>query len=128
MSTITPIQITVTFTDDDLDAEELDAEARNLLHQMYELEEVKAQLLEDTKPPAGSKSAGSAIVGVLTAEVSLSNARKAIDFLHDRLYRKPIELEVEREYLGDKKRLKLKVNDSSELGAVIEQAKKFLEL
>jgi hypothetical protein len=70
----------------------------------------------DPNPPAGNKSVGAALIGILTAEVSPVNIKKLLGFLGDRLGNKPIELEVE----ANGKKLKVTASSQAE---IIEQTK-----
>lgn len=90
------ITLTIAFTDPELDNEELETQAQNLLAQMRDLDEVETvDRVHDPNPPAGNKAIGGILVGLLTAEVSAANFKKLCGFLSDRLGNKPIELEVE---------------------------------
>lgn len=118
------VKFTIAFNDPDLDSEELEYYAQNLLSQMRELDEVEvADRVFDTHPPIGSKSIGAVLVGFLTAEISRENARQLLGFLRERLRNKPIELEVE----ANGKKLKIKANGQKELEAALSAAQKFVE-
>ncbi len=85
------IKFTIAFNDPDLDSEELEDPAQNLLAQMRELDEIETvDRVLDPNPPAGNKSVGAILVGLLTAQVNKENARKLLNFLGDRLGNKPI--------------------------------------
>ncbi|HEY9648807.1 MAG TPA: hypothetical protein V6C88_20675, partial [Chroococcidiopsis sp.] len=93
------ITFTINFNDPDLDPEERDDQAQQLIQELRSLQdndeiETVGRVL-DPNPPDGSKSAGSFLVGLLSAEVNAANAKKVIGFLGDRLGGKPIELSVE---------------------------------
>ena len=119
------ITLTIAFTDPELDSEELEAQAQNLLVQLKDLDEVEAvNRVLDPNPPAGNKAIGGILVGLLTAEVSVSNFKTVCGFLGDRLGNKPIELEVE----ANGKKLKVKANSQAELAAVIKAAQDFISV
>ena len=120
--TDSPIRYTIAFNDPELDAEEREEAATRLLSQMKDLDEITAQRVMDPNPPEGNKALGGFLVGVLTAEVSASNAKQAFSFLKDRLSGKTIELEVE----GNGKRLKVSASSRAELEAAIQQAQAFI--
>ncbi|MBU6186156.1 MAG: hypothetical protein KGQ16_06990 [Cyanobacteria bacterium REEB444] len=114
---------TISFNDPDLDSEDLEGQAQNLLNQMRDLDEVETvDRVLDPNPPAGNKAVGAILVGLLTAQVNKENAQKLLSFLGDRLGNKPIELEVE----DNGKKLKVKASSQAELTAAIEAAKEFL--
>jgi hypothetical protein len=117
------VTLTIAFNDPDLDSEELDAQAQNLLAQMRDLDEIETvDRVLDPNPPEGNKAIGGMLVGLLMAEVSVANFKKLGGFLGDRLGGKVIELEVE----ANGKKLKVKANSREELGAAIEAAQKFV--
>ena len=93
------IKLTIAFSDPELDSEELEAQAQNLLAQMKDWDEVEMfDRVLDPNPPAGNKSLGAILVGLLTTQVNKENAQKLLGFLGDRLGNKLIELEVEDEF------------------------------
>ena len=117
------IKLTIAFNDPELDSEELEAQAQNLLAQMKDWDEIEAvDRVLDPNPPAGNKSVGAMLVGLLTTQVNKENAQKLLGFLGDRLGNKPIELEVE----ADGKKLKVKASSQAELMVAIAAAQKFL--
>lgn len=122
MSYESNVKLTIAFTNPDLDAEEKDKEARNLLREIKELDVESAELVEVTEIPERGKSVAGFLWGVLQAEVSLANFKKLLGFLGDRLGNKTIELEVE----ANGKKLKVKASSREELSAAIEQAQKFI--
>ncbi|MBD2412403.1 hypothetical protein FACHB389_34875 [Nostoc calcicola FACHB-389] len=122
MSSESNVKLTIALINPDLDAEEQEREARNLLREINELDVESAELVEVTEIPEGAKSVGGFLLGVLQAEVSLANFKKLLGFLGDRLGNKTIELEVE----ADGKKLKVKASSREELTAAIEQAQKFI--
>jgi hypothetical protein len=117
------IKLTIAFTDPELDPEELDTQAQNLLAQLKDLDEVeRVDRVVDPNPPAGSKAFGGFLLGMLTTQVNPANAQKLIGFLGDRLGGKPIELEVE----ANGKKLKVKASSQAELQAAIKAAQDFI--
>ena len=124
MMTSDNIKLTINFSDPGLDDEERDEEVENLLYQMHDLEEVEANRVVDPHPPAGNKSLGALLVGVLTAEVNIANCKKVLGFLGDRLGGKPIELEVE----ANGRKLKVTAHSREELEAAIKAAQDFVEV
>ena len=117
------IKFTIAFNDPDLDSEELEEQAQNLLAQMKDLDEIETvDRVLDPNPPEGNKAVGAILVGLLTAQVNKGNAQKVMGFLGDRLGNKPIELEVE----ANGKKLKVKASSQAELMAAIEAAQKFV--
>ncbi len=123
MSENSSIKLTIAFNDPDLDNEDLEAQAQNLLIQMRDLDEIETvDRVLDPNPPEGNKAVGAVLVGLLTAQVSKENVQKVMGFLGDRLGNKPIELEVE----ANGKKLKVSAHSREELEAAIEAAQKFV--
>ncbi|MHC0063548.1 hypothetical protein A4S05_00305 [Nostoc sp. KVJ20] len=122
MSFESNVKLTIALANPDLDAEEQEREARNLLREIKDLDVESAELVAVTEIPEGAKSVGGFLLGVLQAEVSLANFKKLLGFLGDRLGNKTIELEVE----ANGKKLKVKASSREELTAAIEQAQKFV--
>ncbi|MGJ5633954.1 hypothetical protein [Nostoc edaphicum] len=122
MSFESNVKLTIALANPDLDAEEQEREARNLLREIKDLDVESAELVAVTEIPEGAKSVGGFLLGVLQAEVSLANFKKLLGFLGDRLGNKTIELEVE----ANGKKLKVKASSQEELNAAIEQAQKFI--
>jgi hypothetical protein len=118
------IKFTINFNSADLDDEERDEEAQNLLHQLQDLDEVEANRMIDPNPPEGNKSIGALLVGILTAEVNVDNCKKVLGFLGDRLGGKPIELEVE----ANGRKLKVTAHSREELEAAMKAAQDFVEV
>ncbi len=118
------IALTITFTDLDLNAEELNEEAVRLLGDLSDRSDIDAvDLVRAPNPPDGNKSGGAFLVGVLMAEVSVANAKKVLGFLGDRLGNKPISFEVE----GNGKKLKVSASSREELEFAMQKAKEFIE-
>ena len=122
MSSESNVKLTIALANPDLDADEQEREARNLLREIKDLDVESAELVAVTEIPEGAKSVGGFLVGVLQTEVSLANFKKLLGFLGDRLGNKTIELEVE----ANDKKLKVKASSREELAAAIEQAQKFV--
>lgn len=117
------VTLTIAFNDPDLDSEELEEQAQNLLAQMRDLDEIETvDRVLDPSPPEGNKAVGAILVGLLTAQVNKENAQKVMGFLFDRIGPKPIELEVE----ANGKKLRVKASSQAELMAAIEAAQKFV--
>lgn len=117
------IKLTIAFNDPELDNEELEEQAQNLLAQMKDLDEIETvDRVLDPNPPEGNKAVGAILVGLLTAQVNKENAQKLLGFLGDRLGNKPIELEVE----ANGKKLKVKASSQAELETAIAAAQKFV--
>ena len=122
MTETSNVKLTIAFNDPDLDSEELEEQAQNLLTQMKDLDEIETvDRVLDPNPPVGNKAVGAILVGLLTAQVNKENAQKVMGFLGDRLGNKVIELEVE----ANGKRLKVKASSREELEAAIEAAQRF---
>jgi len=118
------VKFTINFSDPVLDDEERDEEVENLLYQLQDLDEVEANRVVDPHPPAGHKSLGALLVGILTAEVNAANCKKVLSFLGDRLGGKAIELEVE----ANGRKLKVTAHSREELEAAMKAARDFVEV
>jgi len=124
MMTNDNVKFTINFSDPRLDDEERDEEVENLLYQLQVIDEVEANRVVDPHPPAGNKSLGALLVGILTAEVNAANCKKVLGFLGDRLGGKPIELEVE----ANGRKLKVTAHSREELEAAMKAARDFVEV
>jgi hypothetical protein len=117
------VKVTIAFNDPELDSEELEEQAQNLVAQMRGLDEVETvDRVLDLNPPEGNKAVGAILAGLLTAEVNPANVKKLMGFLGDRLGGKPIELEVE----ANGKKLKVSAHSREELEAAIKAAQDFI--
>lgn len=117
------VKVTIHFVDPDLDSEDRDRQAQQLLRELRDLDEVESvERVVDPNPPEGNKALGGFLVGLLTAEVNLQNIKALFGFLGDRLGNKPIELEVE----GNGKKLKLSASSREELEAAVKAAQEFI--
>lgn len=81
----TDVKLTIVFTDADLEPEEREEQAQRLIAELKQMDEVDAvKRVPDPNPPEGSKAFGSVLMGLLTAEVSVANAKKLLGFLGNR--------------------------------------------
>ncbi|MDQ2098935.1 MAG: hypothetical protein QQW96_14955 [Tychonema bourrellyi B0820] len=122
MSENSNIKFTIAFNDPDLDSQELEEQAQRLMAELKQMDEVAVDRVLDPNPPEGNKAIGGMLVGLLTAEVTLANAKKLMGFLGDRLGGKPIELSVE----ANGKKLTVKAHSREELEAAIKLAQDFI--
>ena len=122
MASNSSIKFTIAFNDPDLDSEELDKQAERLMSELKQMDDVETNLVIDPNPPEGNKSMGGFLVGLVTAEVNVTNAKKLVGFLGDRLGGKPIEFTVE----GNGKKLSVKANSREELEFAMKAAQDFL--
>ena len=123
MTSHSNLKFTITFNDPDLDAEERDEQAQQLMSELKQMDEVETvDRVLDPNPPEGNKAIGGFLVGLLMAEVNVANAKNLMGFLGDRLSGKTIELEVE----GNGKKLKVKASSREELKAAIAEAERFI--
>lgn len=122
--TINPnVKVTIAFNDPELEPEELDEQAQQFMGELKEIDEVKVDRVLDPNPPEGNKAVGGFLVGLLTAQVNVDNAKKLMGFLGDRLGGKPIELSVE----ANGKKLTVKAHSREELEAAILAAQEFVK-
>ncbi|BAY20997.1 hypothetical protein NIES2100_07410 [Calothrix sp. NIES-2100] len=118
MADTSDIKLTITFIDQDLDAEEKDEEAERLLSQMKELDEVEeVNRVAEIDAPVGSKSVTGYVVGQVMAIVKSESVQQVWGFLTDRLGSKPIEIELE--LTKDSKKVKVKASSRKELEAAV---------
>jgi len=122
MSDNSKIKITVQFNDPNLDVEDRDEEARNLIAQVADMDGVIVQRIVDPNPPKEGKGIGGFLAGFLTIEFYTKNAKSVFQFLGDRLLNKVIELEVE----GNGKKLKVRASSQTELKIAVQQAQEFI--
>ena len=117
-------RVLIRLDDPDLEPDRLQASTELLLQQLREVDEIEeAHLAGSDDLPKGSKSIGGFLIGVLTAEVNLENARNLANFLGEFLFRQRIiEIEVE----ANSRKLKVKASNKQELVAAIEAAKDFI--
>jgi hypothetical protein len=121
------VKVTIAFNDPELDSEELEIQAQNLLTQMRDLDgiETVGRVL-DPNPPEGNKrykAVEGTLIGCIAVETSKDMIQKVLSFLGNHVSNKSIELEVE----ANGKRLKVKASSQAELETAIEAAQKFLE-
>jgi len=117
------VKIMIAFNDPDLDSEDRDEQAQRLLSILKEVDEIESvSRVLDPNPPLGNKALGGFLAGLLMAEVNISNTKKLLVFLGERLGGKPIELEVE----ANGKKLKVAAHSKEELEAAIQAAQNFL--
>jgi hypothetical protein len=117
------LKLTIHLTDSDLDDEEKDEAAKNLLFQIEKIDEVEAvDRVFDPNPPEGNKSLGGFLMGVLKAEVKPSQAMPLLGFLSDRARTQPIEVELELEG----RKLRVKADNPEELTAALQSLQMFL--
>jgi hypothetical protein len=118
------VQVAVTFDGPDLEPEEKESETLNLLQALRELEEVESvDRVLDPNPPEGNMALGGFIVGLLTTKVSVTNFKKLMGFLRDRVGSKPIKLKVKA---PDGRELELEASSQAEFEFAFEKAQAFL--
>jgi hypothetical protein len=123
MSMDSNVKLTINFNDPDLNSEEREDQAQQLMAELKQMDEIESvNRVEDPNPPEGNKAIGGLLVGLLMAEVNVANAQKLMGYLGDRLGGKPIELEVE----ANGKKLKVSAHSREELEAAIAAAQKFV--
>ncbi len=119
------VKLTINFNDPEADASEREREVQSLLKQLKDLDEIESVgRVPDPNPPAGNKSIGGFLVGILTAEIKIENFTKLMGLLSHPLAGKPIELEVE----ANGKKIKLKANSPKDFEAAVEAAKDLVKV
>ena len=115
----TNVFVNLELVDSSLDAEDLQAAARNLLKQVRAVDGVEeADLVAVTDVPEGSMALGGFVVGLLTAEVSAANLKKLGGFLKDRIVGKTLKMSVE----GYGKKIAIEANSQAEFDYAIQKA------
>ena len=115
--------VNLELVDSSLDAEDLQAAARNLLKQVRAVDGVEeADLVAVTDVPEGSMALGGFVVGLLTAEVSAANLQKLGGFLKDRIVGKTLKMSVE----GYGKKIAIEANSQAEFDYAIQKAEELL--
>jgi hypothetical protein len=90
------VKVKISVDDPDLDADETDEAARQILVQLKSMDE----RIINPNPPEGNKSLGGFLVGALEAEVQPNHLKSLLGFLGQRARRQPLEIEIE---VGDRK-------------------------
>ena len=117
------IKFSITLSDTDLDEEELDEAARNILREFNELDAVeRASLAPTEKAPTGSKAIAGFGLGIVEAIVKIGNIKGFMDFMGDRFSDKPIVMKVE----ANGRKLQLKASNQEDLMAAIRAAEDFI--
>lgn len=117
------LKLTIEFNDPELDPEQRDEQAQFLIDELRDIDEIdRVDRVLDPSPPAGNKSVGGFLVGLLMAEVNIDNAKKLFGFLGDRLGGKSIEFTVE----ANGKKLSVKASSREELDYAIKAAQDFI--
>jgi poly(A) polymerase Pap1 len=117
------IKLTININDPGSDLEDVEQNTSRLLTELREIREIETvSRIPDPIAPQMSKSFGGFLIGLLTAEVNLQNAKSVFRYLSDRLGGKTIELEVE----ANGKKLKVSAHSQKELEAAIEAARNFI--
>lgn len=122
--TSTPnLKLTIAFTDPELEPAQRDEQAQLLIDELRDIEEIDTvDRILDPNPPAGNKSIGGYLVGLLMAEMKVDNAKKLFGYLKDRLGGKSIEFTVE----ANGKKLSVKASSREELDYAIKAATDFI--
>lgn len=125
MTSNSNLKLTIEFTDPELEPEQRDEQAQLLIEELKDIDEIATvdRVLDPTPANVGTKGVGAFIVGLLTAEIKVDNAKKMFGFLKDRLGGKSIEFTVE----ANGKKLSVKASSREELDYAIAQANDFID-
>jgi hypothetical protein len=119
------VKLIITLADSSLDAEQLDEQARNLMQEMKEMEEVEnVSLAESTDVPPRAKSIVESIWGVLNTEIPIKNVEKIMTFLHNRIGSKPIKMTVKT---SDGKEIHLEAVGQKDFEYLMQKTQDFLK-
>ncbi len=89
------IQFAFTVDDPELDDQERNAIAMQLLSQLRQIDEVESvERTEAVNPEVGSRAALETLIGFLTIEISRENLQKVLAWLHNRVTPKPLKIVV----------------------------------
>jgi hypothetical protein len=89
------IQFAFTVDDPELDDQERNAIAMQLLSQLRQIDEVESvERTEAINPEVGSRAALETLIGFLTIEISRENLQKVLAWLHNRVTPKPLKIVV----------------------------------
>lgn len=125
MTSQSNIEITIALVDTSLSDEELQEEVENLLPQIKEVDGVEdANLVPVEQAPKDSKALGGFLLGLLQAEVSITNIKALFGFLGDRLGGKPIKLTVKA---SDGRELNIEASSQAEFELAYQKAQEFLK-
>jgi len=117
------IRLTIEFNNPNLEPEELDGQALQIIRELKDMDEVvSVSRVSDSHPPKDGKPIGGFLVGLLTAEVNRENVQKVMSVLGDRLGGKPIKLKVE----ANGKKLEVEAYSRKELEVAVQQARDFI--
>jgi hypothetical protein len=117
------VTLTIAFNDPELDSEEREAQAQNLLAQMRDLDEIETvDRVLDPNPPEGNKAIGGMLVGLLMAEMSVADFKKLGGFFGERLGNKPVKLKVKA---PDDRELELAASSQHRLTTGMRRRKRF---
>jgi hypothetical protein len=118
------LKLTIEFTDPELDPEQRDEQAQLLIEELKDIDEIEVdRVLDPTPATVGTKGVGAFLVGLLTAEIKVDNAKKLFGFLKDRLGGKSIELTAE----VNGKKLSVKAGTKEEFDHAIAKANDFID-
>lgn len=125
MSSQSNIEITIALVDASLSDEELQEKVENLLPQLREVDGVEdADLVPVEQAPKDSKALGGFLLGLLQAEVSITNIKAVFGFLGDRLGGKPIKLTLKA---PDGRELSIEASSQAEFDFAYQKAQEFLK-
>jgi CHAT domain len=117
------IKLTIAFNDPDLDPEEREVQSQRLMAELRDMDEVEAvDQVMDPNPPAGNKSLGGSVPGMLVTEVKPVNFDSVLELVGDRYAQKCVEIEIE---VGDRK-IKVTATSQAELMAILPMMQQFL--
>jgi CHAT domain len=108
------VKVKINVNDPDLDADETDEAARQILVQLKGMDEVEsAERVVNPNPPEGNKSLGGFLTGALQAEVQPNHVKSLFGFLGQRARSQSLEIEIE---VGDRK-IKVTASNHADLVA-----------
>jgi hypothetical protein len=129
MADASNLQLTIDFSNSDLDSEELEDLTKLLFEQMDSLEEVKKVERIREKPTgevkAGAEDLGKWLVGILTTEIPIPNLMPVVKFVLSRLSGKRVKLKASAK--GKTLELEAIGTSQEEVLAIIQKIKDFAE-
>jgi CHAT domain len=119
------IKLTIAFNDPDLEPEERDVQSQRLMAELRDMDEVETvDRVLDLNPPAGNKSLGGFVPGMLVTEIKPVNFSSLFDLVGDRYAQKSVEMEIE---VGDRK-MTVTATSQAELMAALPMVQQFLSM
>ncbi len=90
------VQLTIDFSQSDLDPDRLDSLTQALWKEFQDEEGIQVDRIPDPNPPDGNRAGGAPLPGWLKADVTPAMLLTPVKYLVDRLGRQPIKIKGKR--------------------------------